>query len=216
MHTRTPEIDRIADQFRDHARALIEGEAGAEALAGIATAHRADVDRLAARAHAAEAEHRVTLGRLRTADDIARALHGYLTSEIIRGVRVGAHVEQHRRQLDRIRAAVTKARLDDGGEGGSVSAADLDAILAEELEYPEQLPTVVAFVPEPAKDRAGHFTSDDGAVAHGYPLVGWSLVVHPAPAVEPRRLEPTFLVEDRALPESTLRTTYGLYLRRLI
>jgi hypothetical protein len=216
MHTRTPEIDQISDQFRARARDLIEGEAGPEALAGIATAHRADVDRLAIRAHAAEAENRITLSRLRTADDISRALHGYLTSEIIRGVRVAAHVEQYRRQLDRVRAAVTNARVGDGGEGGAVAVADLDAILAEPTEHPEQLSTVVAFVPEPARDRSGHFTSDDGAVTHGYPLVGWSLVVHPAPATEPRRLEPTFLVEDRALPESTLRTTYGLHLRRLI
>lgn len=216
------QISERTGRFAEYAREAIETNDGAGALDVICRAHTQEVDGLEAQYVGAQADLRTTTAQLRTADDMARTMHAVATAEIMRNARLAAHNTQLSRIVERVRkvADLTRQTLDApaspamAADAANVLLADLDAAVAVPVDVPEFLPVVIAFVPEQDRTRSGHFESYDGTVKAGYALVGWSMVVRQQDA-EQRRMEPTFMVEERALPESFLRDTYGLQLKHL-
>lgn len=92
---------------------------------------------------------------------------------------------------------------------GTVSAVDLMTMLTEEIPPPFYSPMVVGFVPD-FRYRGGQFKSPNGDITVVYPFVGFSLLVkRPGAGAE---IEPTFLVQDRALCGSTIEIERGLVL----
>ncbi|MBW5252038.1 hypothetical protein JGS39_24065 [Streptomyces sp. P01-B04] len=205
------------------AREAVETLDGPDVLDAVCRAHADEVNGLDARYMGALDDLRSTTVRLRTADDMVRTLHAVAADQLMRGARLDAFNQQLGRQLSRVRQLVATAR--ESGTAGLTSpeaaldavalmVADLEQAIAEPIDRAEFVPVVVAFQPEPARDRVGHFVSDDGLVRQGYPLVGWSLVVRPQEH-DTRRLEPTFMVGEQALPVSSLTEIYGMRLSEL-
>lgn len=198
--------------FVQLAREAIETLEGPEALHAVCRLHADELNGWDAKYQGAVADAQSTSARLRTSDDMVRTLHTMLAAELLRSARLEAYNQQLGQQLSRVRTVTRTAR--DTAEEPVALVADIEAALSQTVDHAEFPPTIVAFVPEPARDRVGHFVSGDGLVSQGYPLVGWSLVVRHQ-ATEPRRLEPTFLVGEQALAESTVRELYGLRLSEL-
>lgn len=199
-------------RFRQSVSSLLESSpTGPAVLDGITQAYEADMASAEARAagHARDAHQ--AMSHRQVADEMLASVHKVAAAEILRNARLEAYVSQLVGIVDRVRALAVRARNEAGEDDIAVAVADLDGILARPLDRPEFTPTVVAF--NPSKDFAyGQFSSDDGAVMVSYPFVGWSVVVRQG-ATEPRRLEATFMVEDRALPESFVYDIYAM--RRL-
>lgn len=206
-----------AARFRQSVASLLESApTGPETLDGITRAYEADMASAEARAAGLARDAHQAMGQRQIADEMLASVHKVATAEILRNARLEAYAAQLIGIVDRVRALAVRARRD-AGEGDIATAAipvgDLDAVLARPLDRAEFTPTVVAVVP--SKDYShGTFESDDGAVTAVWPFIGWSVVVRQG-TPEPRRLEPTFLVEDRGLPESFIHDVYAMRRVRL-
>lgn len=208
-------VSQRVRMFRKFAQmTLEESPSGPAAVDAIVGAFAADVEALEAHARGSAQSAAAAMAQRRTGDDMMTYMHHMLSAEITRNARLEAYSNQLRAIVDLTRAAVVKARVgEDDEHAAAVPCADLDAILDRPVDRPEFTPVVVAFVPS-VQFTTGQFRADDGAVVAAYPFAGWSAVVRQG-AAESRRLEPTFLVDDRALPESFMWDIYALKLNKL-
>lgn len=208
-------IEQRTSLFRAAAQEAIEAKSGPEALDAITLTYTSDLTALDARLTATETELAAMAAQVQSKDGIVRFLHSSAAHQLLLNARMEGHLQQLRTMVDQVRRLVQDAHAnDDGALKGTVETADLEAVLSRPVDVPEFTPQILAFTPVLERDRVGHFSSDDNAVRISYPLVGYSLVVRQEDSLH-RRLEPTFMVDEQLLPESALRHTYGLALRRL-
>ena len=200
--------------FQATAKQAIEQQDGAAALETIVRAYGADIAALQARVEGAEKSTAEAMAARRTGDDMLGSLHAVAAAEILRNARLEAHVNQLRSIVDRVREVTKRARVEGADDApATVPAADLEALLARPVDQPKHSPTIVAFTPS-QQYRHGQFATHDRAVTAVHAFTGWSIVVRQGNA-EPRRLEPTFLVDDRSVTESFMWDIYALRLEKL-
>lgn len=97
-------------------------------------------------------------------------------------------------------------------EGGVLRAEDVRAVLDEDVPPLPVRSVVLGFAPD-GRFRSGRFVSADRRIAMYYPFVGYSMVLK-APGAD-SVIEPTFLVQDRALPASAIESEKALRLEAL-
>lgn len=200
------------DSFRTFAGSVIETQSGPDATEAVAIRYQQDVQALENRTRGAEYESDRVATNLMRSDEMVRFLHHYLTEQLWVAARQAGYVDQARHIVTGLHALIEGARSDDGD---TLAIADIEHVMKDAATLcPPLPPSLLAFQAYRGPDKVGHFTSDDGALHMAYPLVGYSLMLRQSNEDLPR-LEPTFLVDGQALPESTIRSEYGMGLRHL-
>ena len=92
-------------------------------------------------------------------------------------------------------------RLADKAGGEPIPWEAVTAALALEPMEPSYVPATLAFLPS-EQFRGGQFAAPAGDVTLVFTFIGWALIDHGPGAYG--KVEPMFLVEDRALPRSVI------------
>jgi hypothetical protein len=193
------------DAFYKLAVGAIQGEKDPEAAADkIAEAHESERTAWDARWRGTQAEASQMSAELRRRVEMLGQAANVTSRELAATVEMSATLTHQAQLLGRLRTTAQQA-LD-----GTVSAVDVLALLSEEVPEPHIQPMVVGFVAD-TRYRSGQFVSTTGDIMMVYPFVGFSLVVQtPGAGAE---IEPTFLVEGRALCRSAIQMERGLMLQ---
>ncbi|SEG89455.1 hypothetical protein SAMN05216223_12087 [Actinacidiphila yanglinensis] len=194
-----------ADAFYKLAVGAIESEQDAQAAAKrIAEAHESERGAWDARWRGAQAEASQMSAELRRRVEMLGHAANVTSRELAAGAAMSATVAHQAQLLGRLRSAAQQS-LD-----GSMSAVDVLSMLSESVATPDITPMVIGFVSD-GRYRSGRFVSTSGDITVVYPFVGFSLTVKgPGKGAE---VEPTFLVEDRALCRSAIQIERGLILQ---
>jgi hypothetical protein len=194
-----------ADAFYKLAVGAIESEQEPQAAAKrIAEAHENERGVWDARWRGTQAEASQMSAELRRRVEMMGHAANVTSRELAAGAAMSATIKHQAQLLGRLRAAAHQS-LD-----GTMSAVDVLALLSESVQAPEITPMVIGFVSD-ARYRSGRFVSTSGDITVVYPFVGFSLIVTgPGKGAE---VEPTFLVEDRALCRSAVQIERGLILQ---
>ncbi|SEN75667.1 hypothetical protein [Actinacidiphila rubida] len=193
------------DAFYKLAVGAIQAEKDPEAAAKrITEAHESERTAWDARWRGTQAEASQMSAELRRRVEMLGHAANVTSRELAATVEMSATLTHQAQLLGRLRATAQQA-LD-----GTVSAVDVLALLSEEVPEPKIQPMVVGFVAD-TRYRGGQFVSTTGDIMMVYPFVGFSLVVQtPGAGAE---IEPTFLVEGRALCRSAIQMERGLMLQ---
>jgi hypothetical protein len=194
-----------ADAFYKLAVGAITSEENAEAAAKrIAEAHENERGAWDARWRGAQAEASQMSAELRRRVEMLGHVANVTSRELAAGAAMAATVAHQAALLARLRSAAQQS-LD-----GTMSAVDVLSLLNETVPSPEVQPMVIGFVAD-SRFRSGRFASSSGDITVVYPFVGYSLIVRgPGKGAD---VEPTFLVEDRALCRSAIQIERGLIMQ---
>jgi hypothetical protein len=194
-----------ADAFYKLAVTAIKGEQDPEAEAKrIAEAHESERSAWDARWRGTQAEASQMSAELRRRVEMLGHAANVTSRELAAGVAMSATITHQAQLLGRLRSAAQQS-LD-----GTMSAVDVLSMLSENVPSPEVQPMVIGFVAD-TRYRSGRFVSTSGDITVVYPFVGFSLIVKgPGKGAD---VEPTFLVEDRALCRSAIQIERGLIMQ---